>query len=109
VEEKAVRHSALREFMDAVDREGPLMPQAYVPMVLDVSSSRVCDLIEEGRIARLEIRGKFFVPIASLNIYLADERKAGRPVKKLARGQSLGKFWKDGWQRGKRAAEKKGL
>lgn len=81
VEEKAGRRSALRDFIDAVEIHGPVMPQAYVSQVLDVSRARVTELINAGRIARVQLRGKWFVPLAALEAFLADERKNGRPAK----------------------------
>jgi hypothetical protein len=85
------RRSAYREFMDAVEKYGPLMPQSYVPLVLDVSRARVSELIGDERIARVQVRKKWFVPVASLEAFRADERKNGRPVKELSLVESYRK------------------
>jgi hypothetical protein len=91
VEEKFEKRSAWREFRDAIETHGPLMPQSYVKYVLDVSQQRVSELIQADRISRLLVRGKWFVPVASLEVFLADERKVGRPLKELTMRESFQK------------------
>lgn len=78
-EQHAPKRSWLRDFMDAVEKHGPLIYRAHVPLVLDVSRSRVHQLIEADRIATVQIRGREYVPVAALEAYWADERKNGRP------------------------------
>ena len=91
LERREARFSAYREFMEAVNKHGPLFPQAFIPLVLDVSQQRVSQLLEEDRIVRIQIRGKWFVPVASIEAYRADEKKHGRPVKELSFSDSMRK------------------
>jgi hypothetical protein len=84
IEQKARRRSALRDYMDALDRHGPLLPRAMVPLVLDVSRQRVKELVDADRIASIVVHGREFVPIAALEMFLAEERKVGRPVRELS-------------------------
>lgn len=92
VESHAPRRSWLREFMDAVEIHGPMVFRSHVPLVLDVSRSRVHQLIEQGRIATVQIRGREYVPVAALESYWADERKNGRPSDSEARELLLAKL-----------------
>jgi hypothetical protein len=91
LEEKLAKRSAWREYRDAIEKHGPLMPQSYVKYVLDVSQQRVSQFIEEDRIPRVQVRGQWFVPLASLEVFLAYERKNGRPVKELTMRESFQK------------------
>jgi len=79
VEQRAQKRGFLREFVQAVEKHGPLVFRASVHLILDVSRQRVHQLVEQGRIATVEIRGHQYVPVASLEAYFADERKDGRP------------------------------
>jgi hypothetical protein len=94
VEQTARRNSALRDFMQAVDREGPLLPRGWVKYVLEVSQQRISQLVLEKRLPVVEIRGKQFVPIAALELFLTEERKNGRPVKELSLAESYRKHLK---------------
>jgi hypothetical protein len=89
VELYAKKRPVLRQFMDAVEREGPLLPRAMVPYVLDVSRQRIQQLIDEDRIATVMVGEREFVPVAALNAFMADERKGGRPVKELTLRESF--------------------
>ena len=88
LEQKAGKRSALREFMDAVDRHGPLLPRAAIPIVVDLSRQRIHVLINEGRLATVKVRGRDYVPLAALEAFQAEERKAGRPVEDLKLSES---------------------
>jgi hypothetical protein len=90
--------SKLRQFMEAIDRHGPMIPRAHIPIVLDISKQRVHQLIEEGRIATVEVQGREFIPLVALEVYLADERKNGRPVSELSIAQSYRKNMAALWQ-----------
>src|SRR5947208_661345 len=89
IEEKAKKRSWLREFMDVVEREGPLLPRAHVFLCLDVSRQRVDQLIKDGQLASVKVRGREYVPIEALNLFLSEERKAGRPVRVLSDRETL--------------------
>ena len=90
---KSRKRSALRVMMDAVAEHGPLVPQAFVHVALDVSRQRAHELITDGRIATLEIGGKNFVPLAALDVFMSDERANGRPIADT-RDHSLGQLWR---------------
>jgi hypothetical protein len=92
VELYAKKRPVLRQFMDAVEREGPLLPRSMVPYVLDVSRQRVQQLIDEDRIATVMVGEKEFVPVAALNTFMADQRKVGRPVKELTLRESFRRY-----------------
>jgi hypothetical protein len=83
VEERARRRSRFRQAWDALNREGPFLPQHMLPYVLELSKQRVSELIGEGRIPTFEIDGKKYVPIEGLEAFLSEERKNGRPVKEF--------------------------
>lgn len=89
VEQHAPRRSWLREFMDAHELHGPLVFRSHVALVLDVSRQRVQQLIDAGRIATVQIRGREYVPVAALEAFWADERKNGRPSDSEARQRLL--------------------
>lgn len=79
VEQAAQKRGFLRDFVDAVEKHGPVVFRGHVALILDVSRQRVQQLVDEGRIATVEIRGREYVPIASLEAYFADQRTGGRP------------------------------
>jgi hypothetical protein len=89
IEAEARKKSALRVFMDVIDRHGPLIERAHIPVVLDLSRQRVHQLVEAGRIATIEVQGREFIPMASLEAYLADERKNGRPVRERTMSENF--------------------
>lgn len=90
IEDASRKRSGLRVFMDAIERHGPMIERAHIPVVLDVSKQRVHQLVEQGRIATVVVQGRVFVPLASLELYLADERKNGRPVKEFTLRERVG-------------------
>jgi hypothetical protein len=80
VERQGKKRSALRQMLDAIDKHGPLCPQSFVHGFLGLSKSRISQFIQEERLAVVEIAGKNFVPFASLDLFLTEERKNGRPI-----------------------------
>jgi hypothetical protein len=91
VEEKARRNSVLREWKDALDKHGPLLPRASVCFVVDLSRQRIKQLIDEGKLPVVVVHNREYMPIAVLEMFLADERKGGRPVKELTIAESFRK------------------
>ncbi len=85
------KRSPLREMLDAMERHGPLFPRAFLPMALDLSRQRVADLVNDGRIATIQVAGREMVPVAALEAFLSLERKTGRPVKELTLRESIRK------------------
>jgi hypothetical protein len=79
VERSAKKRSVLRQYMDAIEKHGSLLPQSMMAAALDLSTQRISQLIAEDKLASIEVAGKNFIPVASLELYLAEEHKAGRP------------------------------
>ena len=79
VEQRAQKRGWLHSFMEAVELHGPVVFRGDVPLILDVSRQRVHQLVEQGRIAVVDIGGRQYVPVAALEAYFADERRNGRP------------------------------
>jgi hypothetical protein len=77
----ARKRSPLREMIDAISVHGPLLPQGFMHIALDMSRQRVHQLIADGRIATIHVAGKQFIPLAALDVFLSEERKTGRPAK----------------------------
>jgi hypothetical protein len=88
LEEKAKKRSFLREFLDAIDMHGPMVARAHIPIVLDLSRQRVHQLIDEGRLGTVHIRGHDYVPLASLQNFLSEERKTGVHINDLTLAES---------------------
>jgi hypothetical protein len=85
IEGKTKKRSTLRQMLDAIERHGPLLPQSMMAGALDLSKQRVSQLIEEGKLASVEVAGKHFIPAAALELYLTEEKKAGRPFDPVSR------------------------
>jgi hypothetical protein len=77
----AGKRSLLREMSDAIEKHGPLIPQAFTHVALDISKQRAHQLLSAGRIATIEIAGRTWVPMAALDLFLTEERKTGIHVK----------------------------
>ena len=107
VERQAQKKSAWREMVEAFEVHGYLLPRAHIPVVLDVSRQRVHELISEGRIATVMVQGREFVPLSSLETFLVDERKTGRPVKELTLGESYARHLAPAWQNLKNSLKKR--
>jgi hypothetical protein len=60
---------------------GGLIPQTMLPFALGVSTTRVSQLINDGRFEVVKIGGTKYVGGESFEAFLVQERKAGRPVK----------------------------
>jgi hypothetical protein len=88
----ARKRTPLREMLDAVEKHGPLIPQAFLPVALEVSKQRAYQLLNEDRIARIEVAGRMMIPLASLDVFLSEERKSGRPMKDTS-DMSLRQLW----------------
>lgn len=80
---KAVRTKwqELKEMAECQEREGGLATPAMAAAVLDLSTSRVGQLLDEGTFVRHEFFGKPFLSVRELRDFIEVERKAGRPWK----------------------------
>ena len=84
----------MRQYEEATKEHGPIVPMATVAEQLGVSTQRVQNLVNEGRIASVGIAGRRWVIGKSALEYLAaGPRKPGRPKKLTVLGNSyrLGK------------------
>jgi len=64
-----------------MDQEGVLIPLMLAAKALDVSRTRMDELVTEGRLKRVEVDGHVFLTENSVVDYAHDERKNGRPLK----------------------------
>jgi len=72
-----------RKWRDVESREGSMIPCMLAAKVLDVSRSRVDQLVGEGRLKRVEVDGHVFISEDSIVALAKEERRVGRPVKKI--------------------------
>jgi len=69
----------LREMKALQERKGILVAPFMAAELLGVSKQRVAELIADGRLERVEWRGRVFITETDLLAYAQSERKAGRP------------------------------
>jgi len=86
----------LEEFQEMVRQNGAAIPATFAAKLLNVSKQRVYELIETGRLQRIELGGHGFVTADSLVAWGKAEHKVGRPAgifngKKLHDGVALAK------------------
>lgn len=62
-------------------REGMLVPVMLAAKVLNVSRTRIDQLVEAGSLNRIEVDGHVFLTENSVVAFAKTERKAGRPSK----------------------------
>lgn len=80
MEAKLRVQSPARRFLEFSREHGGLVPQQMVADSLGISHQRVSQFIESGRLIAVEVGGRRYVSGASLELFLTEERKAGRPV-----------------------------
>lgn len=68
-------------FSAVMDKEGVLIPLMLGAKALDVSRTRMDELVSEGRLKRIEVDGHVFLTENSMVEYAKEERKNGRPLK----------------------------
>lgn len=73
--------SSMEAIRRATKENGLLVPPALAAGILNVSPQRVNELINDGRLKRIEIGGKPFVTENSMEAFVREERKNGRPYK----------------------------
>lgn len=84
VQQKTAARSWIRKYLDASIEHGTLCTQAMTGRALGVSRSRVGQLIDAGKLASVNVGGMRFVPAASLDLFLTEERPNGRPPRVLS-------------------------
>ena len=83
LEQKVRKRSFLRQFLDATEIHGLLVPHSMIADALGVSRQRVHQLVDSGRLAEISIEGRHYVPIASFDLFLTEERKSGVHVERV--------------------------
>jgi len=64
-----------------VEKHGLLVPPQLAADLLGVSRQRVHQLMEQGRMKRVEVLGQVFITEDDLHAFARSERKNGRPPK----------------------------
>jgi len=84
-----------------IDEKGTVLPQHMVADLLDLSRSRIGQLIDDGRLEAVEIHGFRYVTETSVVSFAKEERKNGRPTKPLDNRQ----LWKSSLSTGRMIVE----
>lgn len=71
--------------------KGEVIPQAFVADLIGVSTQRVTQFVDEGRLESVLINGRRYVTARSLEQFAQVERKNGRPFKVASSNKNL---WK---------------
>jgi len=79
--EKKAKRGIFRLYLEATREHGHLATVPMIAAALGLSKQRVAFLIGQGRIASVRIGPHSYVPLTALELFLAEERKEGRPVK----------------------------
>jgi len=69
------------ELRAAMASKGDLVPATMAAKCLDISRQRVWELMQAGKLDRVEVDGHVFVTADSVVALAKSERKAGRPFK----------------------------
>lgn len=79
--------AGLREFLALSVEHGGLVPQAALAVTLGLSTQRISQLVAAGRFSVHRVFGQNYVTADSLEAFILQERKSGRPVKVPSVGQ----------------------
>lgn len=79
LESRSKSKTVFREWLEAVDKHGPLMTPTMAAVALALSRQRVHMLINENRIATVQVGDDRLVPLAALERFMSKERPNGRP------------------------------
>jgi len=79
IAEKAKRRGLFAQYLEATEENGPMVPVPMVASALGVSRQRVHVLLNQGRIASVRLCGRDYIPLASLELFLTEERRVGAP------------------------------
>jgi hypothetical protein len=79
------------EVREASKVHGMLVPMTMAADLAGVSKQRILQIIEDGRLVRIEVNGHPFITENSFVEWAKGERKAGRPLKVPATNKEL---WK---------------
>jgi len=78
IAEKANHKGIFGDYMRATREHGQLATVAMIAAAMGVSKQRAHFLIKEGRLATVTVGDKHYVPLAAFELFLTEERKAGR-------------------------------
>jgi len=70
-----------QEIKTVTEAHGMLVPVSLAAELLGISRQRIHELMEAGRLQRVEFRGRAYMTEDQLHEYARAERKAGRPPK----------------------------
>jgi len=76
--ESKPKRGIFRRYLEATREHGHLATVPMIAAALGMSRQRVDFLIGQGRLAALRIGPHNYVPLASLELFLTEERKSGR-------------------------------
>jgi hypothetical protein len=76
------KRSKFQQFMDAMEKHGPLLTQVMASNVMGVGRSRVHQLVHNGKLASVDVAGDLMVPVAAVELWLSEDKDpGGRPKK----------------------------
>lgn len=70
----------LTHMQEVNKQEGGLLPVSVAARALNISRSRVDQLVNDGRLRRFEVEGHVYISGRSVAQFAWDERKNGRPA-----------------------------
>ncbi len=79
VTESKQPHGKFREWLDAIEKHGPLMTRDMAGAALAVSRQRVHQLISKGQLRTIRVGNYRYVPLAALEAFRANRKFNGRP------------------------------
>lgn len=77
-----------KEIKALAEQKGIMVPPFVAAELLGISRQRVHELMQDGRLERVEWRGQVFITEHDLVEYASAERKAGRPCGPTTVGQA---------------------
>jgi hypothetical protein len=80
IEQKAKKRSWLRRYIEATQKHGPLATQGQIAAALGVSRQRINELVNDDRIATVDVGDRTFIPCSAYELFLTEERRVGRPL-----------------------------
>jgi hypothetical protein len=86
IDGNVAKRSVLRQFIEATIKHGPLVRQSMAAVALDLHRSRIGQLVDAGRIATVTVGGERYIPASAVELFLTEERKTGRPLKRATVG-----------------------
>jgi hypothetical protein len=73
------------DFAEHAEDKGALVPPALAAKLLGVSRQRIWQLLDAGKLERLDFEGHAFITERSIVAWAKMERKTGRPFKPMER------------------------